>query len=44
MTVIALLVVLAFVLTVIASVGRCPLFVPVLLLCLVELLRILPLR
>lgn len=39
MTVIALLVIFAFVLTVVAGVGRCPLFVPVLLLCLVELVR-----
>ncbi len=43
MTVIALLVILAFVLTVVASVGRCPLFLPVFLLCLIELLRIVPL-
>ena len=42
-TVIGFLVVGAFVSTIIAARGGCPMFVPVLLLCVVELLRILPL-
>jgi len=42
MTVIGFLVVAAFVVTVLAAIGKAPLWVSVLLLCLVELLRILP--
>ena len=42
-TVIGFLVVAAFISTVVSALGRCPMFVPVLLLCVVELLRILPL-
>lgn len=43
MTVIGFLVVAAFSTTIIAATGHCPLWVAVVLLCVVELLRILPL-
>jgi hypothetical protein len=42
-SVIGLLVILAFLLTIAAGANKCPLWVPVLLLALVELLRLLPL-
>jgi hypothetical protein len=41
-SVLLLLVVLALLLTIAAGVGRVPLWVPVLLLCVAELLRLLP--
>jgi hypothetical protein len=43
LTVIMLLVVGAFLSTIAAAIGKCPLWVPVLLICVVELLRVLPL-
>lgn len=43
LTVILTLVVGAFLTTIAAAVSKCPLWVPVLLLCVVELLRTLPL-
>lgn len=43
MTVIGFLIIAAFICTIVSAMGRCPLWVAVLLLCLVELLRILPL-
>jgi len=42
-TVIGFLVVVAFLCTIASAYGRPPLWVPVLLLCIIELLRILPL-
>ena len=43
LTVIGVLVIAAFIVTIAAAMSRAPLWVGVLLLCLVELLRILPL-
>jgi hypothetical protein len=43
LTVIGLLVLIGFALTIANAVGKCPLWVPVLLLYIVEMLRILPL-
>ena len=43
-TVVMLLVVVAFALTVASAIGKCPLWMPVLLLTLVSLLQVLPLR
>jgi hypothetical protein len=43
LTIIGVLVILAFLLTVASGAGKVPLWVPVLLLALVELIRILPL-
>lgn len=43
LTVIAIIIICAFVVTILAGIGRAPLWVGVLLLCIVELLRILPL-
>ena len=43
LTVIGFLVVAAFICTIVSAIGKCPLWISVLLLCLVELLRILPL-
>jgi hypothetical protein len=43
LTVIGFLVIAAFIVTIAAALNRAPLWVAVLLLCLVELLRILPL-
>ncbi len=43
LTIIGILVVIAFVLAIVSLIGKCPVGVPVLLLALVELLRILPL-
>lgn len=43
LTVVGFLVIAAFVSTIVSAIGKCPLWVPVLLLTLVELLRILPL-
>ncbi len=44
LTVTFLLVLIAFALVIASAVGRCPLWIPVLLLSLVELLRVIPLR
>ena len=38
-----MLTVAAFVCTLVSAIGKCPLWVPVLLLCVLELLRVLPL-
>jgi hypothetical protein len=43
-TVIGFLVIAAFIATIVSAIGKCPLWVAVLLLCVVELIRILPLR
>ena len=43
MTVLGFLIVAAFVCAIVSAMGKCPLWVSVILLCLVELLRILPL-
>lgn len=43
LTVVLLFAVAAFVVTIVAAMGRCPLWVGVLLLCVLELLRALPL-
>lgn len=43
LTVIGFLVIVAFICTIVSALGKCPLWVSVLLLCLVELIRILPL-
>lgn len=43
LTVIAFLVIAAFATTILSAIGKSPLWVSVLLLCVVELLRILPL-
>lgn len=43
LTVIGFLVVAAFICTIVNALGKCPIWIPVILLCLVELLRILPL-
>lgn len=43
LTVMILLVVSAFVVTIVSAMGKCPLYVAVLVLCLMELLRTLPL-
>ena len=42
LTVVSVLVFLAVGLTILAAIGKCPLFVPVLLLSIVELLRVIP--
>jgi hypothetical protein len=43
LTVLAVLVVAAFICTIVSAIGKCPLWVAVVLLCIVELMRILPL-
>jgi hypothetical protein len=43
LTVFLLLALAAFVCTVVAALGKCPVWIPVLLLCLIELLRAVPL-
>ena len=43
LTVIGFLVIAAFIATIVSALGKCPLWVGVLLLCIVELIRILPL-
>jgi uncharacterized protein (DUF983 family) len=43
LTVIGFLVIAAFIATIVSALGKCPLWVSVLLLCVVELIRILPL-
>ena len=43
LTVFIILAVTAFIVTVVAAMGRCPIWVAVLILCLIELLRALPL-
>ena len=42
-TVIGFLVIAAFIAAIVSAIGKCPLWVAVILLCIVELLRILPL-
>lgn len=44
LSVIGFLIVAAFICTIVSAIGRAPLWVAVLLLCVVELLRVLPLR
>ena len=41
-TVIGVLVAAAFICTIVSAIGKCPLWVSVLLLCVVELVRLLP--
>ncbi len=43
LTVIGFLVAAAFIVTIVSAIGKCPLWVGVLLLCVIELIRILPL-
>jgi hypothetical protein len=43
LTVLGLLILAAFICTIVSALGKCPVWVPVLLLCVVELVRILPL-
>jgi len=43
LTVIGILVVAAFICTIVSALGKCPLWVAVMLICVVELVRILPL-
>jgi hypothetical protein len=43
LTVIGFLVVAAFICTIVSALGKCPLWVGVILLCIIELVRILPL-
>ena len=43
LSVIGFLVIAAFIATIVSAIGRCPLWIAVLLICVVELLRILPL-
>ncbi len=43
LSVIGFLVICAFITCIVAAIGKCPLWISVLLLCVVELLRILPL-
>lgn len=42
-TVFLILAVAAFIATIVSAIGKCPLWVPVVLLCVIELLRALPL-
>jgi hypothetical protein len=44
MTVIMFIVLAAFICAVVSAIGRCPLWVSVILLCIAELLRVIPLR
>ena len=44
LTVMLILVICAFITAIVAAIGRCPLWVSVILLCIVELIRVLPLR
>lgn len=43
LTVIGILVITAFICAIVSALGKCPVWVPVILLCVVELLRIAPL-
>jgi hypothetical protein len=43
LTVFLLLALAAFLCTVVAALGKCPVWIPVLLLCIIELLRAIPL-
>lgn len=43
-TVIGLMVLAAFITAIVAAMNKCPLWVPVIFLCIIELLRILPLK
>jgi hypothetical protein len=43
LTVLLILAIAAFVCTIIAALGKCPIWIPVVLLCIIELLRQLPL-
>lgn len=44
LTVLGFLIVSAFICTLVSAIGRCPLWVPTLLLCVVALLQVLPLK
>ena len=44
MNVVLILAVSAFITTIVSAIGRCPVWVPVMLLCVVALLQTLPLR
>jgi hypothetical protein len=44
MTVILFLVIAAFICAIVSALGKCPLWVSVILLCIVELMRVIPLR
>lgn len=44
LTVLVLLVLTAFICTILHAVNRCPIWVPVVLLCVIEMLEVLPLR
>ena len=43
LTVIGFVIIAAFICAIVSAIGRCPLWISVVLLCVVELLRILPL-
>lgn len=43
LTVLIVLVAAAFICTILNAIGKCPIWVPMILLCIVELLRVLPL-
>jgi hypothetical protein len=43
LTVIGFIIIAAFICAIVAAIGKCPLWISVILLCIVELLRILPL-
>ncbi len=42
LTVLTILAVAAFICTIVSAIGKCPVWVPVMLLCVIELLRVLP--
>lgn len=42
-TVLIILAITAFICTIVSAIGKCPVWVPVLVLCVIELLRVLPL-
>jgi hypothetical protein len=44
MTVIMFIVLAAFICAVVSAIGRCPLWVSVILLCIAEMIRVIPLR
>jgi len=44
LTVMIVLVAAAFVCTIVSAIGKCPLWVAVVLLCVIELIRVLPLK
>jgi hypothetical protein len=43
LTVIGFIIIAAFICAIVSAIGKCPLWISVILLCIVELLRILPL-